>query len=418
MRVVAHLKLVALSYFGLASALLIGGGCQTDKLRVIPANEVRSLASEAKNPVVQRMDYSALRQASPKKYSLDHGDVLGIFVEHVTGDTPPVFFPEGPGDPAIGYPVAVRRDGTIALPDITPVDVRGLRLSQVEAKIRQAYSSSRTREANHKIVVSLIRRRPINIVVIRQDVGDDCHFSFRRNELSPENGGPSRFFAIELDASSNDVFHALTATGGLPGEKAGDEILILRGAASQGIDQREISQAIVLAEGDSGRASIVRIPTRGSLPTSSSLAEEDITLGDGDVVYVGQRPPRVFYTGGLWPNGRHALPFESEVDILEALDIAGINVSNNREGGPVPAISKSPFLPASKVMVLRRENGQQCVVEVDLRKAQTDPAERIIIQPGDMLMLEYRPHEQVANSVAHALKTGSQLHSSVRRSRR
>lgn len=72
-------------------------------------------------------------------------DVLGIFVEGVLGDfneLPPVHIPEaGSGlKPSTGYPVVVQTDGTVVLPLIEPIAVKGLTLQTIEAVIREAYT--------------------------------------------------------------------------------------------------------------------------------------------------------------------------------------------------------------------------------------------------------------------------------------
>src|SRR5688572_13543574 len=83
------------------------------------------------------IDISRLRQEPPRQYLVDAGDILGIYIEGVLGkpdEAPPVHIPERNSDlpPAIGYPMPIREDGTLALPLVPALSVRGLTLTQVE----------------------------------------------------------------------------------------------------------------------------------------------------------------------------------------------------------------------------------------------------------------------------------------------
>ena len=85
-----------------------------------------------------------LRQKPPEVYQSAKGDILGIYIEGVLGErnqAPPVRFPEnGNLPPALGFPIPVRENGTISLPLIEPVEVRGLSITQAEDKVRDAYT--------------------------------------------------------------------------------------------------------------------------------------------------------------------------------------------------------------------------------------------------------------------------------------
>ena len=63
---------------------------------------------------------------------------------------------------------------------------------------------------------------------------------------------------------------------------------------------------------------------------------------------------------------------------------------------------------ASRVIILRRfPDGNQVPIQVDLNKALRDPQERIIIEPGDMIILRYKPLEAVAAFIERNLLAGS-----------
>src|SRR5262249_52301070 len=88
-----------------------------------------------------------LRQKPPDVYPLDAGDVLGVYIERVLGERavpPPVRLGEVTNQPpALGYPVPVRPDGTLPLPLVPPIQVKGLTLAEAEAKIRKAYTEDK-----------------------------------------------------------------------------------------------------------------------------------------------------------------------------------------------------------------------------------------------------------------------------------
>jgi hypothetical protein len=55
-------------------------------------------------------------------------------------------------------------------------------------------------------------------------------------------------------------------------------------------------------------------------------------------------------------------------------------------------------VPPGMLYVLRKTpcNGQ-ITIEIDLAKANVDPRERILVQPGDILILRYKPSEEILN---------------------
>ena len=107
---------------------------------------------------------------------MDAGDTLGIYIEGITGDRdtpPPVYFPEDSSrQPAVGFPVPIREDGMISLPLVEPVKISGLTLAEAEKRIRKAYTEDKQilLEGSQKIIVTLMKRRTYNVLVIREDV--------------------------------------------------------------------------------------------------------------------------------------------------------------------------------------------------------------------------------------------------------
>ncbi len=386
---------------------LVGCKCVPN---TIPANSVRN-ASCCDDGADARIDFLALRQPEPDQYVLDGGDTLGIYIQGITGDKetpPPVHFPDGPGEkPTIGYPVPIRDDGYISLPLIDPIKLSGMTLAEAEKEIRDAYvvKGKILLPGNDKIIVSLMKSRSYNILVVREDLVDNRHFSYRRNEYFVDEPKQGQTFSIDLPAYKNDVLHALSETGGMPGESARNEIVILRGAMKN-VQNTGIVQAV---DGTSGYQStnMVRIPMKFKKDNIPVLNQSDIILKTGDVIYIEGRDREVFYTGGLLDGGRFPLPRDYEIDILEAIAMAGGSVSSaagSSAGSTFRGIGN--VMPASKLTILRSKNCKHCVIEVDLRKAICDPSQRVIVQPGDMIILEYRPNELLVNSIVSLFQFG------------
>ena len=153
-----------------------------------------------------------------------------------------------------------------------------------------------------------------------QNVGLALAFGSTRNGQS---------FPIELKAYENDVLHALSETGGLPGNDAKNEVVILRGAFASN-EERDMFisniQDPAYAQEMMNRPNVIRIPLRvGPDDPIVQLAEEDIILYSGDIVFVRSRETEVFYTGGQLPAGQWPIPRDYDIDVLEAIALAGGN---------------------------------------------------------------------------------------------
>ena len=96
------------------------------------------------------IELSLLVQSQPEQYRLDRGDILAVYIPGVlgslrvsnrieVGETPPINTPQTTADrPTIGYPVAIRDDGTISLPLVPAINVRGQKLAEAEEAVREA----------------------------------------------------------------------------------------------------------------------------------------------------------------------------------------------------------------------------------------------------------------------------------------
>ena len=119
--------------------------------------------------------------ASKGPYRIGSGDVLAVFIERVLGKShidPPVQIPKDPNlPPVIGYPIPVRQDGTIAVPMIEPVTVRGLTLIEIEQLLLEKYIKGDDPILNSgHISVGLMHRRTDDLETLSQD-GDTSNIA-------------------------------------------------------------------------------------------------------------------------------------------------------------------------------------------------------------------------------------------------
>lgn len=392
---------------------LWAGCCQTS-WRSIPAHSFCGPRYyDAPRSIQEPIDFTCLRQDPPSTYNLGPRDILGIYIEGVLGTAdapPPVHFPDKAGlPPAIGFPIPVREDGTVSLPLVPPIRVEGLTLAQAEMRIREAYIGDYKilHPARNRIIVTLIKPRTYQVTVIREDrSGPGVARADAAGSLVLGNPKRGTTYTVELPAYENDVLHALSASGGLPGVDAKNEVVILRGSAASAWQQGQLPDALADPEpptqASSSSANVVRIPLRtapGAPPVK--LAEEDVILKSGDIVFIESREAEVFYTGGLLQGGQHALPRDYDLDVLGAIAMAGGSVASAPGGtgshswlggGGVGAI-----IPPTRAIVVRTIHGQQVPVKVNLKRALTDPQERILILPNDFILLEYTPCELAVN---------------------
>lgn len=156
---------------------------------------------------------------------------------------------------------------------------------------------------------------------------------------------------------------------------------------------------------------VIRIPVRLGPGETPRISEEMITLYDGDIVFIESRETDVFYTGGLLGGGQYTLPREYDLGVLEAISVAeGQNANNgtSRSVGGVSALNRDVSVSASRVIILRTlPTGQRITIEVDLHKAMKYQHENIVVQPGDMLLLQYTKGEAVAACFQRYLLEGA-----------
>lgn len=408
------------------AVVAMSSGCTAliSPIQTIPASRVppELLAVPTANDRV--IEFPRLRQVEPEEYILDTDDVLGIFVEGLfAGDDPsaptqpPVTFPEPGSDlaPAIGLPYPVREDGTVTLPYLGAVSVRGLTLEQAEDLIGRMYAEKELFTGSAPIV-TLMKKRTYKVFVIRQDnqfgQQNAAAAQLTRQAVSARSDYSSRGFILQLPAYRNDLLNALTETGGMPGVNAKSEVKILRGGQSNFKEREQQLREFYQQYGTSNIGgmlpdlpedeNVLSIPLRLKPGEFPKFTEDDIIMRDGDVVLVETRDSEVYYTGGLLNPGEFLLPRDKDTDVLNAVALAGTSVGaiSNRSGGGFAAGLGGGIgsVPPTQLIVLRPLPGnRQIAIEVDLTRAVNDPRERLLVKAGDTLILRHKPREELLN---------------------
>ncbi len=400
------------------STMLSGCTSILSPIDTIPADRLppQFLAEPRANKVA--IDSSRLRQAKPAHYILDEDDILGVFIDGVLGgldEPPPVQFPQPGSDlpPAIGFPVPIRADGTVSLPLVDPIPLRGLTIQQAEQLITRAFREGPKPilQPSTRVIVTLMQERTYRVFVVRQDNQVAPQFQSRQfaggvNQRSDES---SRGFVLQMPAYKNDVLNALLPTGGIPGINAKPEIRILRGDRISAINRdRQIEDFYRSNRPDSFPYGIVptvsdesntlRIPLRLNPGEAPRFRPEDIILRDGDVVYIDSRETDVYYTGGLLGGSEISLPRDYDLDVLAAVARAGTRIGVGNASGSNSLIGSAGSIPPSQLIVLRQLPGEnQIAIRVDLNDAINNPRARILVQPGDTLILRFKPQEEIVN---------------------
>lgn len=421
-----------------AFCVMFFAGCTalTRPIDGIPAKRLPPEFFQGERSNLIPIDVTLLTQEEPRQYTLGPGDILGVVVDKIlpfsepeqVPPLPPVNFPDANSTlpPSTGFPLTVLDDGTISLPLLKPIEVEGLTLDQARDKIRQSYVDADILKEDQEVspIVTLVRKRQINVTVIRQDIaglagGFQGGGGFGLQAVANRPTGTlgvdysAAGQVVKLDAFKNDVLNALMETGGLPGVSAKNEVKVIR---SKNVDKkarlefmRQYSQLALQYINDPCNCpppmpedpTILRIPMRMAPGQVPNIAEKDIILEDGDVVMIETRDTEFFFTGGLLPGGQFAIPRDYDLDVLGALAFAGYGLerSNNQANVGLAGIGYVQVIPPGRLYILRpsRCGKDQLAIEVDLAKALNDPRQRPIVRPGDTLFLQYKPVEEVIN---------------------
>ncbi|MBY0514949.1 MAG: polysaccharide biosynthesis/export family protein [Gemmataceae bacterium] len=328
-------------------AACLAAGCGGTPTRIGDGIPVRRLPEEVlgrPKAEASPVPLTMLRRADPGDYRLDRGDVLGLSVGELL---------EGDAGQLVRVPV--RDDGTILLPDLPPVRVRGKSLAEVHqilvgmitGDIFLFGSKRLVLRGREKVTVELLERRKLRVLIVREDVSPTAGFG------EPKKGTGH---TVDLDPGRNDLLEALNRTGGPPGPDAKAEVVIRRGQ----FDPLDPARGFV------------RVPLRARPDEPLTFTEADITLNDGDTVSIEARDDEVYYTAGLIGSAQVPLPRDADVRVIEAI---------TRVNGPL--------IEKGVVTVVRRLPGpRELRIRVDLDEAFRDPRENILVQPGDILVLQ------------------------------
>ena len=407
-----------------AGTLLSAMGCHaiTDVHTAIPANrlprELCTLPREGQTV----FPFTALGQQKPAAHMIDAGDQLSIYVFGVLPPgvdetlvlqrTQPVnqrYYP--PNGSVIGattgVPVEVDHTGSIDLPLIGKTNLAGLTLPEATELIKKAYRDKQvTKEETERVQVSLISARVHRIVVMREDTPATSVSLVKPGQVDHIHRGSAD--VVDLPAYENDLLHALAVTGGLPGTDAAREIWIFKRSGlhdPHAICVEELqARTANFAEGEGSCNQVVRIPLTGCPGEGLPFTQADVQLENGDVVYVPRRE-EYFYIGGLVGGAKIPLPRDEDIDVIEAISLANGSVGGPLGQSGMALASGTPghVIKPTRVIILREmPDGRQLPIRVDLARAMTDQKERILIQPNDVVMLQFKPGQAIFNGVANA----------------
>ncbi len=410
-------RLAAVSFLLLGMSL---SGCTQllNPIQTVPANRVpQAFLAEPQADKIP-IDVSRLRIDPPEFYILDSEDVLGIFIDGVLGQfdsPPPVQLPVQGSNlpPAIGFPVPIREDGTITLPFVDPIPVRGLTVPQAEELIKRSYfdGPSPILREQARVIVTLLRERTYRVFVVRSDlgqIGGQAQTGRVSQGIASRADESSRGFVLELPAYQNDVLNALSLTGGFPGVNAKSDIRVLRGdrisSTKRDSEIREFYRTnkaedfpFGLVPNVSDESSTLKIPLRLKPGQVPNFRKEDIELRSGDIVYVDNRDTEIYYTGGLLGGGEFLLPRDYDLDILAAVAISGTTVGVGRPTGGIGGAIGGSVAPTNLIVLRRIPGNRQIAIRVDLTEAVNNPASRLLVKAGDTLILRFKPQEEIVN---------------------
>lgn len=387
---------------------LLGTGCASVTNPVTDGIPVRRLPEELlgeSREELKPIPLTMLRQEKPPAHLVDAGDILGIVIEGVLGDKnqpAPVRLGDNmTGPPAQGFPIAVQDDGTILLPYVSPIDVKGKTLGEVQETLRKTYTETKSilKEGTERIIVTLLQARRSEVLVVREDGGStgvNAGAVFGGNGTIIGSSKQGKGFQLDLPAYENDVLSALAQTGGLPGTDAKNEVIIYRKAK----------------RGEPGRPAeptITRIPLRVRPGEELPFRPEDIVLNSGDILYIESREAEVFYTAGLLGSGQFPLPRDYDLDVIQAIalvrgPLVNGGFSQNFGGGNTVIAGVGQPSPSLVTVLRKTSTGRQVPIRIDLNLALKDPRERLRIQPGDFLVMQEKPYEAVVRYTTQVLR--------------
>jgi hypothetical protein len=146
---------------------------------------------------------------------------------------------------------------------------------------------------------------------------------------------------------------------------------------------------------------VTRIPLRQRVGQARSFQPSDIILQTGDIVFIERRQAEYYYTAGLLASRKSVLPRDYDLRVVQAVVEAGgpfINgqTSTNNLSGQINNTGLGTPNPSLLSVLRRMPDGRQVTIRVDLNRAARDPRENIIVQSGDVLVLQETTGESMA----------------------
>jgi protein involved in polysaccharide export with SLBB domain len=397
----------------LLAAAAVSGGCAAVTNPVADAIPVRRLPAEVlgrPKSDLQPIPFTLLKQKEADVYRLDKGDTLAIVADDVIAPrntVPPISMPDMNNPQAtVGFPVPVNDNGTISVPGLPPLNVKGKSLTEVEELIKDTASGKNggpnliVRD-KARVTVQLLRKRTYSITVVREDT-QPAPVQQGMGGVILGTNKRGNGYTLRLQAGENDVLRALNATGGPPGLDAKNEIIIERADPTRGT---------------------THIPLRIYPEQQLELCEADIILNDGDVVKIESRDTstEVFYVAGVGGSRPFTLPRDYDLNVLEALLTAGAPIANGgftQNAFIAQSVNTGLGTPSPALLTVLRPlgNGRQIPIRVDLNLALTEPRERLRVQPGDILVMQERPGDAIVrygtqtfrlNTAVETVRSGS-----------
>ena len=397
-------------------------GCRTlhDNEQVIPASRVpcnlRGVSRGSQSP----FPFTSLGQHKPAAHQIGAGDKLSVYVYGVipaSRDESPIiqrtqpvnqryYPPNGSVSGAtIGLPMTVEADGTLDLPLIGPINVEGMTLPETARHLKKLYREQNVvKEGTERVQVSLITPRVHRIIVIREDTPAAPVALAPAGQVDHVHRGSGE--VVDLPIYENDVLHALAATGGLPGTDAARQILVFKRKGllhnPQAITAAELKvHAASYQETNDCPGQVISIPLTGCPGQPVPFTMCDVVVEEGDVVFLPRRE-EFFYTGGLIGGAKIPLPRDEDIDIIEAIALARGSVAGplGQSGNALANGSPGHMINPTRATVIRKlTDGRQFSISVDLKKAMLDANERIVIQPEDVVLMQFKKHEAIANGL-------------------
>ncbi len=411
----------------LTGLVFVSTGCHfvSSARHAIPANRLDPALIGCSKEGLAPLPFAALGQLKPAEHIVDSGDTLSIYVFGVfpaNEEEIPVqqrsqavnqqYYPPRGAEigAAAGLPVRVRDDGKIDLPLVAPIQVAGLTVPQATQKVLEAYMDKKVlQKGRERVTVSLLNPRVKRVIVLREDTPAAPVSLVQPGTNDTIHRGSGQ--VIDLPIYENDVLHALSSTGGLPGTDSKRELWVIRNLADaerRYIDVNSLTSITEVVNYDGSHPQVTRIPLVGCAGMPLPFSSNDIVLEDGDVVFVPRRN-EYFVTGGLLPGARIQLPRDEDIDVVEAIALA-----TGSAGGPLglsgavlangsPGFMREP----TRVLILRKlPDGRQLPIRVDLDRAMQDEKERILIQPEDVVMLQFKPSAAGLNGTLNWVSAG------------